>query len=125
MEKHTSSTAITVLSISLGISVVTTFLLLIFSFWVLLERKASNKLLDMLSLARPGIKLVDIKEHLGSPLYEKYKLEDVMGYGPIKDEQFCKGKKLYSFYAVTPTCRAIDIYADANGVIIHATWHGL
>ncbi len=125
MEKQTSSKAITVLAISLGVSATTTFLLLIFSFFILLERNASNRLLNMLSLARPGIKLTDIKEQLGLPKGEKYELEDVIEYGPIKDKQFCRGKNLYSFYAVTPTCRAIDVYTDANGVIIHTTWHGL
>jgi len=90
-----------------------------------LERNASNKLLDKLSLARPGIKLADIREQLGSPMYEKSKLEEMIDYGPIKDEQFCKGKILNSFYAGTPPCRAIDVYTDVNNIIIYSTWHGL
>ena len=97
MKKLTSSKTITILVIALIVSVTTTFLLFTFSFLMLLERNASNKLLDMLSLARPGIKLTDIKEYLGSPMRENYKPEDVIEFSPIKDEQFCIGKKLYSF----------------------------
>jgi hypothetical protein len=125
MKKLTSSKTITILVLALIVSVTTTFLLFIFSFLMLLERNASNRLLDMLALARPGIKLTDIKGHLGSPMHENYKLEDMIEFGPIKDKQFCIGKKLYSFYAVTPNCRAIYVYTDANGMIIHATWHDL
>lgn len=119
MEKQSPSIAIKVLS------VIVVLLLLAFSAFIYLERNASNKLLDMLLLARPGIKLTDIKEQLGSPMQEAHELKDVMEWGPIKDEKFCQGKVLYSFYAVTPTCRAIDVYTDTNGVIIYSTWHGL
>ena len=125
MEKAAKSKVVVVLGISTAILATVTFLLAIFSFLMLLERNASRRLLEKLSLARPGIKLADVKEKLGPSMRVCQTLKDVIGWGPVKDEQFCKGKYMQSFYAVTPNCRAIDVYTDANGIIIYATWHDL
>jgi hypothetical protein len=125
MEKTAKSKVVVVLGISTAILAVVAFLLAIFSFLMLLERDASRRLLEKLSLARPGVKLADIKESLGTPMGEYQTLEKIIMYGPVQDEQFCRGKCMQSFYAVTPNCRAIDVYTDANGIIIYATWHDL
>ena len=124
MEKHTSkrATFLVVLLLLFGAVACSS---LLFSFFTLMERNASNKLLNMMLIAKPGVKLDDVRKQLGIPMWEFHKLEDVIEFGPIDNEQFCKGKSLYSFYAVSPPCRAIDVYTDANGVIIYTTWHGL
>jgi hypothetical protein len=125
IQKRSSSKIVVILGVSTAILSTVTFLLLTFSFSVFLKCNASKRLLDKLSLARPGIKLADVKDKLGSPMRACQILEDVIDWGPVKDEQFCKDKYMYSFYAVTPNCRAIDVYTDANGIIIYATWHDL
>jgi hypothetical protein len=96
-----------------------------FAFFSYLERGASNRLLDKLALATPGTKLADIKDKLGSPMQDFNQLDKILEWGSVKNERFCKDKKLYFFYAATPPCRAIDIYTDANDIIVYATWHGL
>ncbi|OHB58403.1 MAG: hypothetical protein A2173_08810 [Planctomycetes bacterium RBG_13_44_8b] len=91
-----------------------------------LERSASNKLLDKLALIKPGTKLSDVKDKLGGlTIRELEKFDEVLAWSHrIKDEQFCKGKKLYIFSdVVTPTCRGMDVYMDSNDVIVYATWY--
>ncbi|MGB8226275.1 MAG: hypothetical protein WCE45_05350 [Sedimentisphaerales bacterium] len=99
------------------------FLLAVLGFWFYLEGSASKRLLDKLALATPGTNLADIKEKLGSPMRDLNQLDEIIEWGQVKNKQFCKDKKLYFFYAVTPTCRAIDVYTDANDVIVYATWY--
>ncbi|HAL45151.1 MAG: hypothetical protein A2Y12_11235 [Planctomycetes bacterium GWF2_42_9] len=125
MEKVASSRTVTYLTIALGISWGVGFVLLITTSLFFLEKRAGNKLLDMIALAEPGTKLETIKGQLGVPMRVENDVEKVIEWGPFKNKQFCIGKKLHSFYAVTPTCRAIDIYTDANDVIVTATWHQL
>ncbi len=125
MEKSNRSKLFMLLTISFIASLTINILLLIFSSDIFLEKKASNKLLDILALAEPGIKLETIKGQLGAAMRVENDVEKVVEWGPLKNKQFCTGKKLHSFYAVTPTCRAIDIYTDANDIIVAATWHQL
>ena len=93
--------------------------------WLILERQGSNILLQKLALARPGVKLSDIREELGQQMREFNELEDVISWGRVKDESFCRGKKSYRFYASTPPCRAIEVYTDSNDVVVFATWRQL
>jgi hypothetical protein len=86
---------------------------------------ASNEMLDKMALLRPGQKLAEVKSRLGGQMRMEDKLEIVIEFGSIKDAQFCRGKRLYWFYASTPPCRAIEVYTDANDAIIFATWQGL
>jgi len=90
-------------------------------FW-LIELRASNRLLQKLALARPGVRLSQISGLLGPLTREFSNPKEILEWGNVKDESFCKGKKLFRFYAVTPPCRSIDVYADANDVIVYATW---
>ncbi|GEM_PF-2678364 len=125
MEKVASSRTVVYLIIALAISWGIVFALLMTTSLFFLEKNASNKLLDMLALAEPGVKLATIQKQFNIPMRVENDVEKVMEWGPFKNKQFCTGKKLHSFYAVTPTCRAIDIYTDANDVIVTATWHQL
>lgn len=125
MERLKPSKPFNILKIGFIVSLVINLLLIVFSIAMFLEKNASNKLLDMLALAQPDMKLTSIKEQFNAPLRVENDLEKVIEWGSIKNKEFCKGKKLHSFYAVTPTCRAIDVYTDANDMIIFATWHQL
>jgi hypothetical protein len=97
----------------------------VLGFWFYLEGRASKELLDKLALIKPGIKLADISEQLGGwTMHESKEFDDVIWEGPIKDKEFCKGKKLYRFTnVVTPTCRGIKVYTDTNDVIVYTTWY--
>ncbi len=90
-------------------------------FW-LLELRASNQLLQKLALAKPGVRLSQISGQLGSPMREFSDVKELLEWGTVKDESFCSGKKLFRFYGVTPPCRSVDVYTDANDVIVYATW---
>ena len=91
--------------------------------FVLLEVRASEKLLGEISIIKLGRSIVEVKERLGPPM-EFDKLRDVLAWGQIKDEGFCEGKKLYRFYISTPPCRALQVYTDINDVV-YVTWKGL
>jgi len=93
--------------------------------WSILERCSSNRLLHKLALAKPGIHISEVREQLGTPMREFSDIEDVLSWGSIKDESFCKGRKLFRFYVTTPPCRAIEVYTDTNDVIVYATWRQL
>ncbi|MBP7049834.1 MAG: hypothetical protein KBE65_02355 [Phycisphaerae bacterium] len=90
-----------------------------------LERRSRQESLDQLALAKPGVRLAEISDRLGPLMLECSETEDVLHWGTIKDRAFCNGKKLLRYYATTPPCRAIDVYTDPNGTIVHATWVGL
>lgn len=90
-----------------------------------LEARAADILLQNLALARPGIRLSEIRARLGTPYGEFTKMEDVISGGRIKDKAFCQNRRLFRFYASTPPCRTIDVYTDTNDVIVYATWTGL
>ena len=87
--------------------------------------RSNNGLLRKLALAKPGIKISEISEQLGPIMRECGNLEDVLDWGSIKDESFCKDKRLFWFYATTPPCRAIEVYTDPNGIVVYATWRQL
>jgi hypothetical protein len=115
MNKHKSIAAIVVLGLLLCfMSAAAGFLLI--------ELRASNQLLRKLALAKPGIRLSQISGQLGPQMREFNDVKNLLEWGTVKDESFCKGKKLSRFYAVTPPCRSIDVYTDANDVIVYATW---
>jgi len=115
MNEHKLITAVVVLGVLLCLVSAAA------GFW-LLELRASNRLLDKLALAKPGIRVSQIAERLGLPMREFSNVKDLVEWGNVKDESFCTGKKLFRFYAVTPPCRSIDVYTDANDVIVYATW---
>ena len=93
--------------------------------WLSWERRAQEKLLEKLALAKPGIRLSDVRGQLGRPMGEYAAIDDVVSWGNVKDRVFCTDKKLFRFYVSTPPCRAVDVYTDANDVIVYATWTGL
>ena len=90
-------------------------------FW-LVELRASNRLLQKLALAKPGIRVSEIAEQLGPQMRECSDVKEILAWGTVKDESYCSGKKLFRFHAVSPPCRTIDAYTDANDVIVYATW---
>jgi len=90
-----------------------------------LEARSSKELLGKLALARPGVHLSEISDRLGPQMRECSSVADVLIWGSVKDETFCRGKKLSWFYATTPPCRVIEVYTDANDVIVYATWQQL
>lgn len=90
-----------------------------------LETRSSRELLDKLALARLGVPLSEISDRLGTKMRECNRVGDVLVWGSVKDEVFCRGKRLTVFYATTPPCRAIEVYTDANDVIVWATWQQL
>ncbi len=90
-------------------------------FW-LLELRASNRLLQKLALAKPGVRISQIAGQLGPPMREFSNVKEILAWGNVKDESFCSGKKLFRFHAVSPPCRTVDVYTDANDVIVYATW---
>jgi hypothetical protein len=93
--------------------------------WFVLESSSSNELLRKLALAKPGIHISEISEQIGRPMGGFSDIEDILERGRIKDESFCKGNKLFRFYATTPPCREIVIYTDTNDIIVYATWKQL
>ncbi len=90
-----------------------------------LETRSSRELLDKLALARPGVPLSEISDRLGTKMRECNRVTDILIWGSVKDEVFCRGKRLSMFCATTPPCRAIEVYTDANDVIVYATWQQL
>lgn len=90
-----------------------------------IECRTGEELLGKLALAKPGVHLSEIRGRLGRPMAEYTNSDDVLAWGPIKEKAFCENKKLVRFYASTPPCRTVDVYTDANDVIVHATWMGL
>ncbi len=93
--------------------------------WLSMEHSATKKLLSKLELAIPGQKLSRISEKLGQQMHKFEKLDEVIGWGKVKDRKFCEGKILYWFYASTPPCRALEIYTDSNDIIVFSTVRGL
>ncbi len=90
-----------------------------------LERQSREELLQKLVLAKPGARLSEVRGQLGRPMGEWTKPEDILAWGRVSDKAFCQEKKLSRFYGSTPPCRAVDVYTDANDVIVYATWVGL
>ena len=91
----------------------------------MLQLRASNALLNKISLAQPGTYLPTITNQLGQFMYEITAPDEMVRHCGVKDLTYCAGKKLFMFYASTPPCRTIDIFTDTNNVIILSTWHGL
>ena len=91
----------------------------------MLELRANNQLLHKLSLIKPGVNLADVKMQLGTQMRELKGIEEIIEWGSIKDRTFCKGKKLFWFYASTPPCRVLEVYTDTNDIVVFTTWHGL
>lgn len=112
---------ITLFIILLSIIFISTATTVVFA----IENYAANRLLDRLALAKPGVRLSEISQKLGTQMREHNKLDEVVSWGSIKDESFCKDKKLYWFYASTPPCRALEVYTDMNDRIVYVTWSGL
>jgi hypothetical protein len=90
-----------------------------------LQRNATNRLLNKLTLAKPGIHISEISQQLGTQMRELSELDEVVSWGSVKDKSFCKDKKLYWFYVSTPPCRVLEIYTDTNDYIVYVTWSGL
>lgn len=90
-----------------------------------LESQSREELLKKLAMAKPGVRISAISRQLGRPMGEYSNTDEMLAWGTVKDRSFCQDKKLLRFYASTPPCRALDVYADANGVVVYATWTGL
>ena len=90
-----------------------------------LELRAANILLAKSALLRPGINLCTVTNQLGPMMYERTNTEEVAEFGSIKSEAYCRGKKLFWFYASTPPCRALEVYTDTNNIVVYVTWRGL
>ncbi len=86
---------------------------------------AAQRLLDKLTLAKPGVHISEISEQLGSQMREHSELDEVILWGRVKDKAFCKDKKLYWFKASTPPCRVLEVYTDTNDYVVYVTWSGL
>ena len=111
--------------LTLTISLIITAVSLAAAAICMLQLRASNAILDKISLAQPGTYLPAITNQLGQFMYEITDPEDMVRHGGVKDMTYCAGKKLSTFYASTPPCRTIDVYTDTNNIIILTTWHGL
>jgi hypothetical protein len=90
-----------------------------------IELRASNVLLSKSALLRPGMNLCAMTNQLGPVMYERTSADDVLNFGSVKDENFCRGKKLFWFYVSTPPCRVLEVYTDTNNIVIYVTWQGL
>jgi len=115
MNKHKSNT----------VTVVLVLLLCVVSAaagWSQLELRASNQLLQKLALAKPGIRVSEIAEQLGPQMREYSDVKEILAWGNVKDESYCRDKKWFRFYATSPPCRTVEVYTDVNDVIVYATW---
>ena len=90
-----------------------------------MELRASNILLSKSALLRPGMNLCAMTNQLGPVMYERTSVDDLLNFGSVKDENFCRGKKLFWFYVSTPPCRVLEVYTDTNNIVIYVTWQGL
>jgi len=90
-----------------------------------MELRASNVLLERLALLQPGNDISTVKEKLGQLIYEKTNMDEIVSFGSVKDESFCRGKKLFWFAAPLPPARAIEVYTDANNKVVYVTWRAL
>jgi len=90
--------------------------------WLNLKCRSHEDLLDRLALVKPGIPIAQISSQLGEPMGEYTKEDDVFAWGTVKDKSFCRGKRLLRFHVSTAPCRTMDVYTDANGVIVYTTW---
>jgi len=89
-----------------------------------LERYAANRLLYRIAAAKPGVQISQISQDLGRQVRQESEFDQVILWGSVKDESFCKDKKLYWFYASTPPCRKLEVYTDADDRIVYVTWSG-
>ena len=112
-------------SILIVILAVILFIMTSIAVFSILERYAANQLLNKLTLAKPGVHISEIRQELGRQMREESEPEQVMLWGSVKDESFCKDKKLYWFYASTPPCRVLEVYTDTDDYIVYVTWSGL
>ncbi len=103
--------------------VVATVAVLLGFLW--LERCSSSELLDKLALAKPGVHLPEISDRLGPQMREGTSVTELLTWGSMQDEAFCREKKLYWFQAASWPWRAIEVYTDANDLIVYATWRQL
>jgi hypothetical protein len=90
-----------------------------------MELHASNVLLERMTLLQPGININTVQNQLGQLMYEKTNFEEIVSFGSVKDESFCRGKKLFWFAAPLPPARAIEVYTDANNIVAYVTWRVL
>lgn len=93
--------------------------------YLYLTSRASNILLQRLSLAKPGVSLPDIRDSLGHQMYVFDDAAAVANRASITDPEFLRDRRLYWFYAAAPPCRAIEVYTTKNDVIVFATWRNL
>ncbi len=110
----------TIVISAVGFFIVTAFLLV--GAFQALELRASNRLLDAIRDVQPGMDIEELKEK-----YDDVRLiaeGDIAVYssGTVKDEEFCKGKKLYQFCYSTPTCRMVEIYTDRDDRVVFVSW---
>ena len=106
-------------------AVIFILIILVVAIFLILELRASNKLLRNIALLQPGTILASVTNQLGSMMREEKDLDSIISFGNIKDRTYCQDKKLFWFYVSTPPCRALQVYTDTNDVIVYVTWHGL
>ena len=87
-----------------------------------LQMRASHRLLGYMEDVRPGMTISELaKIHDDIQLLTEDE-EGMFRNGPIQDRSFCKGKKLYRFGYVTPTCRMVAVYTDDQDRVVYVTW---
>ena len=89
------------------------------------ERRSQEGLLEKLAIAKPTARLPEVAQPTGATNGRMDQTRRCPPLGRVKEKAFCKDKKLFRFYATTPPCRTVDVYTDANDVIVYATWTGL
>jgi hypothetical protein len=93
--------------------------------WPRMHARSSDELLSKLALAKPGVHLSDIRGQLGPEMRVASDTTDILAWGDVKNESFCKGKKLYIFRATAAPYRTVEVYTDPDDIVVYATWGSL
>jgi hypothetical protein len=92
------------------------------AFFLWEECHDSDALLHMLAAAKPGVRISEIREKLGPQDGMFTDVKDMLRWGTMEDESFCRGKKLFQFRGVLCPYRTVWVYTDANDAVVYATW---
>ena len=92
------------------------------SVYELLALRATNVLLRQIAEVKPGVSVDSIRNKLDSEMLACTDVESIIHNGTIKDDNFCKDKKLFLFYSSMPPTRALEVYTDTNNVVVFVSW---